>query len=317
MMTTATLAAAALVGSAITAAAQDYPSKPIRLIVPEVVGSAADLMSRIIGQQIGAALGQPVTYENLFLEAGVEKGIKSAPDGYTLIYGSSGNLPLLPHVKKVSFDPIRDLTPVGRFVVQPTLLAVNPSLPVKTVQELVALIKANPDKLRMSTAGAGTAGHFAGEMFIAMTGIKPVVVHYNGGGPAIEAVVTGDSQWTMAPIAGRLPHVRTGKLRAIAIGGTARLSMLPDVPTIVESGYPGFDTIGWGGIFVPNGTPQPIIDKLNATIAKAVANPEAKKQFAEQGTEPAASTQAEMARMLRDDYARLGELAKRIGVSVD
>jgi tripartite-type tricarboxylate transporter receptor subunit TctC len=314
---TAAVAAAALVGSAVAAAAQDYPSKPIRLIVPEVVGSAADLMSRIMGQQISAALGQPVTYENLFLEAGVEKGIKSAPDGYTLIYGSSGNLPLLPHVKKVSFDPIRDLTPVGRFVVQPTLLAVNPSLPVKTVQELVTLIKANPDKLRMSTAGAGTAGHFAGEMFIAMTGIKPVVVHYNGGGPAIEAVVTGDSQWTMAPIAGRLPHVRTGKLRAIAIGGTARLSMLPDVPTIAESGYPGFDTVGWGGIFVPNGTPQPIVDKLNATIAKAIANPEAKKQFAEQGTEPAASTQAEMARMLRDDYARLGELAKRIGVSVD
>ncbi len=314
---TAAIAAAALVGSAVAAAAQDYPSKPIRLIVPEVAGSAADLMSRIIGGRIGEALGQPVTYENLFLEAGVEKGIKAAPDGYTLIYGSSGNLPLLPHVKKVAFDPIRDLTPVGRFVVQPTLLAVNPSLPVKTVQELVALIKANPDKLRMSTAGAGTAGHFAGEMFIAMTGIKPVVVHYNGGGPAIEAVVTGDSQWTMAPIAGRLPHVRTGKLRAIAIGGTARLSMLPDVPTIAESGYPGFDTVGWGGIFVPNGTPQPIVDKLNATIAKAIANPEAKKQFAEQGTEPAASTQAEIARMLRDDYARLGELAKRIGVSVD
>jgi tripartite-type tricarboxylate transporter receptor subunit TctC len=316
-MTAAVVAAATLVGSAVTAAAQDYPSKPIRLIVPEVVGSAADLMSRIIGQQISAALGQPVTYENLFLEAGVEKGIKSAPDGYTLIYGSSGNLPLLPHVKKVSFDPIKDLTPVGRFVVQPTLLAVNPSLPVKTVQELVALIKANPDKLRMSTAGAGTAGHFAGEMFIAMTSIKPVVVHYQGGGPAIEAVVTGDSQWTMAPIAGRLPHVRTGKLRAIAIGGTARLSMLPDVPTIAESGYPGFDAVGWGGIFVPNGTPQPVIDKLNATIAKAVTNPEAKRQFAEQGTEPAASTQAEMARMLRADYARLGELAKRIGVRVD
>jgi tripartite-type tricarboxylate transporter receptor subunit TctC len=317
MMTAAAIAAATLVVSAVAAAAQDYPSKPIRLIVPEVVGSAADLMSRIIGGQIGAALGQPVTYENLFLEAGVEKGIKSAPDGYTLIYGSSGNLPLLPHVKKVSFDPLKDLTPVGRFVVQPTLLAVNPSLPVKTVGELVALIKANPDKLRMSTAGAGTAGHFAGEMFIAMTGIKPVVVHYQGGGPAIEAVVTGDSQWTMAPIAGRLPHVRTGKLRAIAIGGTARLSILPEVPTIVESGYPGFDAVGWGGIFVPNGTPQPIIDKLNATIAKAVTSPEAKKQFAEQGTEPAASTQAEMAKMLRDDYARLGELAKRIGVSVD
>jgi len=300
------VAAVTLAQFGLPAAAQEnYPTKPIRIIVPEVVGSAADLLSRIIGQRIGEALGQPVTYENLFLEAGVEKGIKSAPDGYTLIYGSSGNLALLPHVKKVAFDPVADLTPVARFVVQPTLLASNPSLPVTTVQDLVALIKANPDKLRMSTAGAGTAGHFAGEMFIAMEGIKPVVVHYNGGGPAIEAVVNNDSQWTMAPIAGRMPHVRSGKLRALAIGGTTRLSLLPEVPTVGESGYPGFDAVGWGGIFVPNGTPQPIIDKLAATIANVATLPEARKQFAEQGTEPASSTQAEMAKMLRDDSARL------------
>jgi tripartite-type tricarboxylate transporter receptor subunit TctC len=314
----AAVAALTLAQLGLQAVAQEnYPTKPIRIIVPEVVGSAADLLSRIIGQQIGEALGQPVTYENLFLEAGVEKGIKSAPDGYTLIYGSSGNLALLPHVKKVSFDPIKDLTPVARFVIQPTLLASNPSLPVTTVQDLVALIKANPDKPRMSTAGAGTAGHFAGEMFIAMAGIKPVVVHYNGGGPAIEAVVNNDSQWTMAPIAGRMPHVRSGKLRALAIGGTTRLSLLPDVPTVAESGYPGFDAVGWGGVFVPNGTPQPIIDKLAATIAKVVTLPEAKKQFAEQGTEPASSTQAEMAKTLRDDYARFGELAKRLALNVN
>jgi tripartite-type tricarboxylate transporter receptor subunit TctC len=312
------IAAAALAGAAIgAAAAQDYPSKPIRVIVREVVGSAADLMSRIIGQRIGEALGRPVTFENLFLDAGVEKGIRSAPDGYTLIYGSSGNLALLPHVKKVAFDPLKDLTPVARFVVQPTLLAVNPSLPVKNVQELVALIKANPDKLRMSTAGAGTAGHFSGEMFIAAAGIKPVVVHYKGGGPAIEAVVDNDSQWTMAPIAGRLPHVRTGKLRALAVTGATRLSSLPDVPTVGEAGYPGFESVGWGGIFVPNGTPQPIVDKLGATIAKVVTLPEARKQFEAQGTEAAASTQAEMAKMLRDDDARFGELAKRIGVRAD
>jgi len=313
-----TVAAATLMGSVLTAGAQEnYPTKPIRLIVPEVVGSAADLMSRIIGQRIGEALGQPVTFENIFLEAGVEKAIKAAPDGYTLMYGSSGNVALLPHVKKVSFDPLKDLTPVGRFVIQPTLIASNPALPVNTLQELVAMIKANPGKLKMSTAGAGTAGHFAGEMFIAMAGIKPVVTHYNGGGPAIEAVVNGDSQWTVAPSGGRMPHVTSGKLKALAIGSPTRLKLLPNVPTVIESGYPGFEATGWGAIFEPNGTPQPIIDKLNATIAKAVTLPEAKKQFEEQGTEGASSTQAEMAKLLRDDYARLGDMAKRIGLKVN
>ena len=317
-MTAMTVAAAALMGSVLAASAQQsYPAKPITLIVPEVPGSAADLMSRIIGQRLGEALGQPVTFENLFLEAGVEKGIKAAPDGYTLIYGSSGNLALLPHVKKVAFDPLKDLTPVARFVVQPTLIAANAKLPVNTLAELVAMMKANPGKLRMSTAGAGTAGHFAGEMFIAMAGVKPEVVHYNGGGPAIEGVVNNDSQWTVAPIGGRLPQVRSGKLKALAIGSPKRLALLPDVPTVAESGYPGYDAVGWGAIFVPNGTPQPIVDKLNATIAKVVTQPDVKKQFEEQGTEAASSSQAEMAKLLRDEYARLGQTAKSIGLSVD
>jgi tripartite-type tricarboxylate transporter receptor subunit TctC len=321
-MTAMAVAAAAftatLLGSTHPAPAQEaYPSKPIRLIVPEVVGSAADLMGRIIGQRIGEALGQPVTFENLFLEAGVEKGIKAAPDGYTLIYGSSGNLALLPHVKKVSFNPLKDLTPVARFAIQPTLIATNAALPVKNLAELVAMMQANPGKLRMSTAGAGTAGHFAGEMFIAMTKVKPEVVHYNGGGPAIDAVVNGDAQWTVAPIAGRLPHVRSGKLKAMAVGSATRLALLPDVPTVAESGYPGYDAVGWGGIFVPNGTPQPIIDKLNATIVKALTMPEVKKQFEEQGTEAAGSSQAEMAKLLADEYARLGQVAKSLGLNVD
>ena len=257
---------AALVASVAMAGAQSYPTKPIHFIATEVPGSATDIQARIIAKGMAEELGQPIEIENLFGEAGLTKGIRSAPDGYTMVYGGSGTLALLPNIKKVSFDPLHDLTPVGRF---------------------------------------------------AMAGVKPVVVHYPGGGPAIDAVVSGDAQWTMAPIAGRLPNVRTGKLRALATGGPTRLSMLPDVPTVAESGYPGYNAVGWSGIYVPNGTPQPIIDKLNAAIVKAVAKPEIKKLFEEQGVEGAASTQAEVAKMLQEDFVRLGDLARSIGVHAE
>ena len=282
-----------------------YPGAPLRLIIPEVVGSAADLMSRIIGDGFAAITGQPVIYENLFLEAGVTRGATAAPDGYTLLYGSAGNLALLPHVKKMAVDPLQDLLAVGRFVIQPSLLAINPALAVNNLQELVAMMRAQPGRLRMSTAGAGTSGHFAGELLIAQAGVQP------------EAVVNNDAQWTMAPIAGRLPHVRSGKLRAIAIGSPARLRALPEVPTIAESGYPAYSAVGWGGIFVPKGTPQAVIERLNAIMAAAIATPALRARFDAQGAEPAGGTPQEMAGILARDHACYGELAAQLGLRIE
>ena len=288
---------------------------PLTLIVPEVVGSAADLLSRILGDGLAAALGRPVLYENLFLEAGVGRAARAAPDGRTLLYGSSGNLALLPHVKKVAFDPLRDFVPVARFSIQPSLLAVNPALSALTLPELVALMKAQPGRLRMSTAGAGTSGHFAGELFLAAAGVTAEIVHYAGGGPAIEAVVANDSQWTMAPIAGRLPHVHGGRLRALAVGSPQRLAALPAVPTIAEAGYAECDVVGWGGIFAPAGTPPATIERLHAAIAVVVARAEVQRQFAAQGVTGVTGVPAELAQLLRDDFARFGVLAGRLGLA--
>jgi tripartite-type tricarboxylate transporter receptor subunit TctC len=317
VFTTALAAVVATVAGLIAAQAEEaaiYPAKPVHLVAPEVPGSSTDVLARILAAGLGDALGQQVEVDNIFGDAGIEAAVKARPDGYTLVYGSAGTLALLPHVKKVSFNPLDDLMPVGRFVISPTLLAVHPSVPAASVKDLIALMKAHPNELRMATAGFGTAGHFAGVMFASLAGVSPVVVHYNGGGPAIEAVVHNDAQWTFSPIAGRLPRVRTGELRALATGGSTRLAALPDVPTVAEAGIPGYNSVGWGGLFVPKGTPRPIIDRLNAALVKALAAPELKDEFARQGSEPAASSIEELQRLLHEDYERLGQVAKSIGM---
>jgi len=308
--------ATALGVSSASAQGGDYPNKPIRLMVPEVPDSATGILASILAPKLSDALGQKVEIVNQFGKAGLMAGARAAADGYTLTYGSAGTLALLPHIDKdTGFDSFNDFAPVSLYAINPTLLATNPALPVANVKELIALMKAKPHQLKMSTAGAGTAGHFAGELFLAMAGADSQVVHYNGGGPAITAVIDGDAQWTFAPIAGRLPHVRTGKLKALATGGLTRLAVLPEVPTVAEAGVPGYNSVGWAGIFAPKGTPEPVIAKLNAAMVKAVADPDLKAKVAEQGSEPMSSSAADLGKRLREEYDTLGKVAKTAGMA--
>jgi tripartite-type tricarboxylate transporter receptor subunit TctC len=316
MLALAGAAALATMTSAALAQTGDFPNKPIRLMVPEVPDSATGILAAILAPKLADALGQKVEIVNMFGAPGLETGAKAAADGYTITYGSAGTLALLPHIDKtIHFDSFNDFAPVSLYAINPTLLATNPALPVANVKELIALMKAKPHQLKMSTAGAGTAGHFAGVLFNAMTGVDSDVVHYKGGGPAITAVIDGDAQWTFAPIAGRLPHVRTGKLKALATGGTTRLAVLPDVPTVAEAGVPGYNSVGWAGIFAPKGTPDAVIAKLNAAVVKAVADADLKAKVVEQGSEPMSSTAAELGKRLREEYDTLGQVAKTAGMA--
>jgi tripartite-type tricarboxylate transporter receptor subunit TctC len=319
VMTTVAMIAAALAGSAGAVNAQDvasYPNKPIRFVAPEVIGSATDILARILAKHLAAAVGQPVNIDNIFGTPGMLSGAKAAPDGYTIIYGSAGTLALSPQINRgLPYNTLTDFVPVSLYSINPTLLAVNPTLPAKNVTELIALLKAKPKEMTMSTAGKGTAGHFAGVLFNFMAKVDPVVVHYPGGGPAIDAVVNNDAPWTFAPIAGRLPHVRSGKLRALATGAGKRLTVLPDVPTVAESGLPGYESVGWSGVWVPKGTPAPIVDKLHATLVKVIASDALKRDVIDAGSEAQSSTPAELMTRLRAEYESLAKLAKMAGVT--
>jgi tripartite-type tricarboxylate transporter receptor subunit TctC len=313
--------AAALAASAGAAQAQDvssFPNKPIRFVAPEVAGSATDILARILAKHLAAAIGQPVNIDNIFGTPGMLSGAKAPADGYTIIYGSAGTLALSPQINKgLPYDTLSDFVPVSLYSINPSLLAVNPTVPAKDVKELIALLKAKPKEMIMSTAGKGTSGHFSGVLFNSMAGVDPVVVHYPGGGPAIDAVVNNTAPWTFAPIAGRLPHVRTGKLKALATGAGKRLTVLPEVPTVAESGLPGYESFGWSGVWLPKGTPQPIVDKLHATLVKVIASPGLQHDVIDAGSEAQSSTPAELMSRLREEYATLARLAKMAGVAAE
>jgi tripartite-type tricarboxylate transporter receptor subunit TctC len=310
----------ALAGFSPIVAASDFPSKPIRFIVPYPPGGGNDLFARLVGQKISENVGQPVIVDNRPGAAGLLAGdlvARSAPDGYTIMVDQSSiaTNPLL--YKKVPFDVTKDLTPIIWGVSLYNVLLVTPSLPVKNLAEFIDYAKKNPGKLNYASAGLGSSQHLATEIFKRAAGIDMMHVPYKGGGPALTSVATGETQVFMISASTALSFIKTGKVKALAIGGENRSGLLPEVPTFSEAGLPGYTSSGWLGIFAAGGTPKPVVDRLNAEFVKALAAPEIKDKMYRQGFEIVASKPEKLGELIRHEMAKSGKVIQEAGITLD
>jgi len=314
------IAAAALCLSASwgNAQAQNYPSRAITLVIPFAPGGSTSIVGRGIADKMSELLGEKVVVDNrpgAGGTVGTRAVAKSDPDGYTLLLGYTGTLAIGPSLyKNVGYDPRKDFSPIGLIGNAPNSLVVNPSFPAKTVAELVAYAKANPGKVNFGSAGAGTASHITGEYFARSAGITLVHIPYKGTGPALTDLLGGHIPMAFAPIPASHPNVTAGKLRALAVTSTTRSGLLPDVPTMVEAGLPGFDASLYYGLAAPAGTPRPIIDKLNKALRDALASDEVKKQLGNDGTEITPGTPEDYADFIDKDEKKWSGLVKISGV---
>ena len=316
----ALLLALAFAGIATAAQAQDYPTRPIRLIVPFAAGGAADATARIIGKKVGDALGQTFVIEN---RGGGNGGIgteivkSSDPDGYTLLLGQSGPISINPGIyPKLSYDPEKDLVPICMTTAYPYVLVVNPSLGVKTVAELVALAKSKPGALNYGTTGVGSSNHLVTELFADKAGIKLTHIPYRGTSLAVADLIAGQVQLVFADPVSGLSQVRGGSLIALGVTSKERSPVAPDLPTIAESGYPGFDAIAWHGIMAPAGTPPAIVKRLNTEIVKALKEPHTAKLIEAQAIQIVASTPEEFAAFIKKDVVLWRDVARQAHIEV-
>ena len=300
---------------------RDYPNRPIRYILPGGPGSSADVFSRILTAKLSDIMGQQVVVDSRPGAGGMlgtDIAAKAAPDGYTIARGNLPGLAIAPHVyKKMPYDALKDFMPVTLTDVSHNLLVVPVSLPVQTMQELITLLKSKPDHYIMASPGVASGGHLAGLLFTTMAGVRSLHVPYKAASPSVVSVVYSESHWTFTSIGAPLPHVRAGRLRALAVGSEKRALPLPDVPTAAEAGLPGYYAAGWAGVVVPRGTPSAIIAKLNAATIKALNAPDLKEQFLTQGAEPRPGTPEEFAQFIKADYDRIAKLARVAGLRVD
>jgi tripartite-type tricarboxylate transporter receptor subunit TctC len=299
----------------------NYPNKPIRIIIPQSSGSATDTLIRLIAPKLTEQLGQPLILENKLGAGGIigaDYVAKSAPDGYTLLIGATSWITIAPHVySKLSYDVQKDLAPVSIFAVGQNVLAVAVTSPSMNVKDLVASMKINPNSLNMASAGIGSTSHLAGEMLTSMANVSAVHVPYKGAGPSVMSLLSGESQWVFTPMQGPIALIRSGRLRALAVGGNVRSAILPDVPTVKEAGIEGYEMKNWYGLLAPAGTPKAIIDKLNAAIVKVVSTPEIKEQFYAQGSEPTSNSPQEFSQFIREETERMSKVVKKAGIKIE
>jgi tripartite-type tricarboxylate transporter receptor subunit TctC len=315
------LALGVALGPAVDASAQSYPVKSIRLIVPYPPGGSADILARAIGQKTGEGLGQPLVVENrpgAGTAIGTEALAKSAPDGYAIMIGTVSSHAINPALNpKLPFDPVRDFTPVSLVATIPFAMIVHPSVPAGNVQELVALARAKPGTLTYSSAGNGTSNHLAGELLRSMAGVDVVHVPYKGSAPALNDLLAGQVSLMFDLVLTAAPHVKAGAVRGLAVTGAQRSSVLPELPTVAESGIPGYEVSAWFGIFAPAGAPQPVVQRLNAELVKALRQPDLRQRLASQGAEPLTSTADEFAAYLRSEIDKWAKVVKASGMKVD
>ena len=316
----ATAAACALLPG-LAAAQGAFPSKTITIIVPFAAGGTTDILARVVAQGMGAELGQPVVVDNRAGAGGNIGGqlaARAPADGYTLFMGTVGTHAINAALyKKMPFDPIKDFAPLTRVANVPNLLVANPAQPFKTVQELIAYAKAHPGKINFGSSGSGSSIHLSGELFKSMAKVDMQHVPYKGSAPAVTDLLGNQIAIMFDNMPSAIQHVRSGKLRAIAVTTAKRSPELPDVPTIAEAGVPGYEATSWFGMFAPAGTPAPVVAKLNATIVKVLAMPDIKKKLAEQGAEAAGETPEQFAAFIQKESVKWGKVVKESGASVD
>ena len=302
-------------------AQQDYPVKPVRMIIPFVPGGANDVIGRIVGLKITEAHGQQVVIENrggAGGSLGVEVAAKSPPDGYTLVLGNIANLSVNPTLyRKLAYNPVTDLQPITLIAKVPTILAVHPSLPAKNVVELIALARAQPGKLTFGTGGGGSGSHLTMELFKLQTKLDMVHIPYKGVGPAMIDLLAGQITMSFGAVPGVLPYARSGRLRALGVSGPKRIAALPDLPTVAQAGVPGFESTLWYGVLAPAGTPMPIVNRLHATLTRALQSADMKERFSAEGSEPIGSTPQEFHAFIKSEIERWAVVVKASGMKAE